>query len=188
MHPRAEEQVEKRPDAIAVVCEGRGQLQRTQRPGQSASLVLQAPRGRTGNSNWRIPGAKYRNDGDGPCRPESRATVPLDPSYPSERLAFMVEDSKAEDSQPDENAGNIGASGGQADLLNEESEIIYGQSSENVKAEVTAGNMAYLIYTSGSTGRPKGVVDYIEAPRIEWNGCGRNIGSRKGTCVARRQL
>ena len=65
------------------------------------------------------------------------AYLPLDPSYPAERLAFMVEDS------------------GAAVIL--ESPLGDEEAAEAPPCAVGAANTAYVIYTSGSTGRPKGV-------------------------------
>ena len=67
------------------------------------------------------------------------AYLPLDPDYPAERIAFMLEDA----------APAVFIDG-------EESFAEYSDAPLDV--EVAPGNPAYVIYTSGSTGRPKGVV------------------------------
>ena len=68
--------------------------------------------------------------------------LPLDPSYPAERLALMLDDSKA-----------------RYVLTKEEpaAEAIEQQSTANPTSLLAPDNLAYVIYTSGSTGRPKGV-------------------------------
>src|SRR5262249_39744790 len=108
------------------------------------------------------------------------AYVPLDPDYPQERLAFMMEDSRAcllltqkslvKDGRwtiEDGDSRSLRLRSGQASILDSrlkvvcldsEWETIARESSENPSSEVTAGNLAYVIYTSGSTGRPKGVM------------------------------
>ena len=86
------------------------------------------------------------------------AYVPLDPAYPRERLDFMLKDA------------SVGAVLTTAALLSRlpkldarvvcldtERDTISRESAENVAMEGTSGNLAYVIYTSGSTGRPKGV-------------------------------
>jgi amino acid adenylation domain-containing protein len=83
------------------------------------------------------------------------AYLPLDPSFPSERLAFMVEDSGA----------SIILS--QTSLLNEMPEnkahVICLDALEDFPStkkktkSATPDDIAYIIYTSGSTGKPKGV-------------------------------
>ena len=86
------------------------------------------------------------------------AYVPLDPAYPKERLAFMLEDTHASvllaqqrllECLPKHNAKNLG--------LDCDWEIIAQESKENPDSRVTAKNLAYVIYTSGSEGSPKGV-------------------------------
>jgi amino acid adenylation domain-containing protein len=66
--------------------------------------------------------------------------VPIDPGYPADRVALMVEDSGA----------TLVLSGGGGVQLAE--------SAERPPAAVRPDDTAYVIYTSGSTGRPKGVV------------------------------
>ncbi|HEX3555022.1 MAG TPA: amino acid adenylation domain-containing protein, partial [Thermoanaerobaculia bacterium] len=65
--------------------------------------------------------------------------LPLDPSYPAERLAFMREDA------------------GVKVLLSQETLPEAGESARAPESGVGPLNLAYVIYTSGSTGRPKGV-------------------------------
>lgn len=85
------------------------------------------------------------------------AYVPIDPAYPQERIAFMLEDTKLQFvvtqqqwlvSLP-ENSTII--------CLDTDWQKIKCQSSYDPVSGVTAENLAYLIYTSGSTGKPKGV-------------------------------
>ena len=87
------------------------------------------------------------------------AYVPIDPSYPEERIRFVLSDAGCEialvtrDAKARfsiENALCI-----EECLDNEPDE----ESSESVRcAAVDGGDAAYVIYTSGSTGQPKGVV------------------------------
>jgi amino acid adenylation domain-containing protein/FkbH-like protein len=85
------------------------------------------------------------------------AYLPLDPSYPRERLAFMVEDAKPpvvithydlKENLPDIN--------GQVLALDAEWPEIKREAFDNVDIPTHSDNLAYVIYTSGSTGRPKG--------------------------------
>jgi aspartate racemase len=86
------------------------------------------------------------------------ACVPLDPAYPRERLAYMLEDSQTSLvlTQP----------GLLAEVTDFDAEIIaldpgwnsfFAESRESVRSEVKPENLAYVIYTSGSTGKPRGV-------------------------------
>ncbi|MFI1167620.1 amino acid adenylation domain-containing protein [Streptomyces sp. NPDC020801] len=83
--------------------------------------------------------------------------LPLDPKYPDERLAFMVEDSGARLllSTP---ASADRCPVGPKVLLFEGSVTAEPRSSAARAPAATApADTAYVIYTSGSTGRPKGV-------------------------------
>ncbi|WP_052519231.1 amino acid adenylation domain-containing protein [Archangium violaceum] len=84
------------------------------------------------------------------------AYVPLDPSYPPERLAFMLEDTAVPVvlAQP-ELASELPAGG--AFVLELSREAFAHESGENLEETVGPESLAYVMYTSGSTGRPKGV-------------------------------
>jgi amino acid adenylation domain-containing protein len=86
------------------------------------------------------------------------AYVPLDPAYPQERLAFMLEDTNLKvvltKTECIEILPVITAS---VILLDADWQKVEQQSQENLVCDVTPENLAYLIYTSGSTGKPKGV-------------------------------
>ncbi|MBN3876527.1 amino acid adenylation domain-containing protein [Nostoc sp.] len=87
------------------------------------------------------------------------AYLPLDPEYPNERLAFMLEDAQVSilltqqrliDRLPEHQAKLI--------CLDEAWEQIAQNNQDNPTSEVKAFHLANLIYTSGSTGKPKGVM------------------------------
>ncbi|MBD2196207.1 MULTISPECIES: amino acid adenylation domain-containing protein [Calothrix] len=87
------------------------------------------------------------------------AYIPLDPSYPQERLEFMAEDSQMpilitqkhliEQLPQMKNVKVI--------CIDTDWPAISQHSTENVESGVNPDNLAYTIYTSGSTGKPKGV-------------------------------
>lgn len=82
--------------------------------------------------------------------------LPLDPSYPIERLSYMIEDSGARLVLGDEKALRS------LEFLNLDGVTILDKSRINPKAmgpvaAVAHPKLAYLIYTSGTTGKPKGV-------------------------------
>lgn len=85
------------------------------------------------------------------------AYVPLDPAYPSDRIAFMLEDSGVHFLVTNERLrATLPTNGAKVVCLDSDSETIAGRGSENLVNGVEAGNLAYVIYTSGSTGKPKG--------------------------------
>src|SRR5262249_21211930 len=96
------------------------------------------------------------------------AYLPLDPSYPPERLASMVEDGLSGLASPvllahaapmPLLAGAAEASGARlVDLDRAESEAAAGEGVAPFDDGAGPDDLAYVIYTSGSTGRPKGVM------------------------------
>ncbi|HEY52373.1 MAG TPA: AMP-binding protein, partial [Caldilineae bacterium] len=87
------------------------------------------------------------------------AYLPLDPAYPKERLAFVMEDARARvaltetalvDDLPETDARVVALDG--------EWPAITLESDENPGVRISPDHVAYVIYTSGSTGRPKGVL------------------------------
>lgn len=91
------------------------------------------------------------------------AYVPLDPAYPAERIAFMLDDTAA--------PVLFTQSGLASDIPSTRAAVLslddgWGAGDANVPPAASApaarapsdgGSLAYVIYTSGSTGRPKGV-------------------------------
>jgi aspartate racemase len=87
------------------------------------------------------------------------ACLPLDPEYPSERLAYMLEDSQAVVllTQP----GLLRALGdAKPEVVHFSSDwkMLEGCSRENPAGPSDPESLAYVIYTSGSTGKPRGVM------------------------------
>jgi aspartate racemase len=87
------------------------------------------------------------------------ACLPLDPDYPRERLAYMLEDSQAA-LLITESAllSAVGASKSKVVLLERGLGVLEGQSCKNPEQVTTPNDLAYVIYTSGSTGKPRGVL------------------------------
>ncbi len=86
------------------------------------------------------------------------AYVPLDPAYPKDRIAFVIEDSKLQvlltqralrESLPHQAARVI--------CIDSDWAAIAAEDEQNLFVKVGPQNLAYLLYTSGSTGKPKGV-------------------------------
>jgi amino acid adenylation domain-containing protein/non-ribosomal peptide synthase protein (TIGR01720 family) len=87
------------------------------------------------------------------------AYVSLDPTYPQERLAFMLEDAAVTVLLTQSQLANrLPTHSAQIVYLDKDWKDIDQQSQENLTQNVKADNLAYIIYTSGSTGKPKGVL------------------------------
>jgi amino acid adenylation domain-containing protein len=98
--------------------------------------------------------------------------VPLDPSYPADRIAYMLEDSGApvtltstafRSALPDDLGRSVLV------LLDRDADAIARENDARIASPAGPEDLAYMIYTSGSTGRPKGVmiphravVNYVE--------------------------
>src|SRR5262249_8592294 len=84
------------------------------------------------------------------------ADVSLDPSYPEERLSYMVADAGAA-VVVTQRAYRERFAERHVVLVDEEQEAIRQCSGNNPEVMLSGANLAYVIYTSGSTGKPKGV-------------------------------
>lgn len=93
------------------------------------------------------------------------AFLPLDPSYPPERISFMARHSQAK--------VIITCKSFRPLLCNDDAQIvcvdtlakkIAACSKRNLRVRTKPSNLAYVIYTSGSTGQPKGVA--VECAQI----------------------
>ena len=100
------------------------------------------------------------------------AYLPIDPSYPMDRINYMLQDSKTKVLLSEEKYfGKVNFNGESLDLhaihgeksLTSQKEIKLEEQNKNLNEEVLenlseATDLAYVIYTSGSTGNPKGVM------------------------------
>ena len=160
VHELIEQQVERTPDAVAVVF------------GQETLTYREL------NAHANQMASKLRSQGVGPdtlvgiCVDRSLemivcllgilkaggAYVPLDPAYPSERLSLMLQDSRVRtvvtQSHLVERLGVHEA----ATLLADRLPVEVPGDCGNGASGVAPHNLAYVIFTSGSTGRPKGTM------------------------------
>lgn len=86
------------------------------------------------------------------------AYVPLDPSYPAERLQFMLADSQASLLVTDDQTRpHLPPHKARVICLGVNWRPFEHRPTDPPRAPVTPNHLAYVIYTSGSTGQPKGV-------------------------------
>jgi amino acid adenylation domain-containing protein len=165
IHQLFEAQVEKTPDAVAVIFENK-QVTYKELNYQANKLAkyLQTlgvkPESLVGICIERSPQMVVAILG---ILKAGAAYVPLDPAYPQERLAFMLEDTQATvlltqqqfvetfyETSLQENKTKI-------ICLDTDWHLIESANQDNCISNVNSNNLAYVIYTSGSTGLPKGV-------------------------------
>ena len=189
LHHFFEAQVEKTPDAIALVY-GTGNLsyQELNRRANRLAHYLQTlsigPETRVALLLERSPElivsmlAVLKAGG---------AYLPLDLAYPAERLAFMIDDTRASVLIcRDESVTAVPKHSARVVNLDLESRLIEEQSSDNPVSGVGPENLSHVIYTSGSTGKPKGVA--IEHRSVisflQWAGNTFSPEELAGTCAS----
>ncbi|KSG07219.1 peptide synthase [Pseudomonas aeruginosa] len=84
------------------------------------------------------------------------AYVPVDPEYPEERQAYMLEDSGVQLLLSQSHLKLPLAQGMQRIDLDQADAWLENHAENNPGIELNGENLAYVIYTSGSTGKPKG--------------------------------
>ncbi len=86
------------------------------------------------------------------------AYVPIDPAFPSARIALMLEDAQPEVIVTEANlVESLPTGDAEVVCLDSEWPTLAEGADAAPAVAVSAENLAYVIYTSGSTGRPKGV-------------------------------
>ncbi len=86
------------------------------------------------------------------------AYLPLDPAYPLERLAFMLNDARPRVLIARQQvAAQLPAGAWQVIAIDSDAQQLDRHSSDSPATIAKAEQLAYVIYTSGSTGEPKGV-------------------------------
>ncbi|HEY0078606.1 MAG TPA: amino acid adenylation domain-containing protein, partial [Pyrinomonadaceae bacterium] len=87
------------------------------------------------------------------------AYLPLDPEYPQERLAFMLEDARARVLLTEQRlAERLPETSAKVVCLDTDWKRIEEESPREPERNAASTSLAYVVYTSGSTGRPKAVV------------------------------
>ncbi|MFS0516453.1 amino acid adenylation domain-containing protein [Nostoc sp. UIC 10607] len=167
IHQLFEEQVERSPDAIAVVFEDQ-QLtyqELNQRANQLAHHLQKLGVGPEVLVGICIERSLEMVVGLLGILKAGGAYLPLDPDYPQQRLSFMLSDAKAKVLLTQEQL---------VERLTEHEAVVVcwdsdwqtfaQENAENFARGVKPTNLAYVLYTSGSTGRPKAVAIEHRSP------------------------
>ena len=162
LHELFKEQVERTPEAVAVVC---GNEQLTYRELDRRANQLAHHLRALGVEPEVLVGICVERSVEmvvgllGTLK-AGGAYVPLDPSYPATRLKFILENTQAPVLLTQERLveGLPHKHGAEVVRLDADWPLIASQAEENATGRAAADNLAYVIYTSGSTGQPKGVM------------------------------
>jgi amino acid adenylation domain-containing protein len=86
------------------------------------------------------------------------AYIPLDPAYPADRIAFILEDAGAKVLVTQQDLVSVLPSGSAVVVtIDAVQGRIAKESKESPTTKLAPQSLAYVLYTSGSTGKPKGV-------------------------------
>jgi non-ribosomal peptide synthetase component F len=160
IHQLFEAQVSKNPHQIAVIAEGKElTYQELNRRANQLAHYLQTlgvkPEGSVGicvdRSLDLIVGLLGILKAGG-------AYIPLDPAYPAERLAFMLQDSQISTLVTQQHLlPHLSTYPVQTICVDRDWDSIATQPQTPPPSDISSDNLIYTIYTSGSTGKPKGV-------------------------------
>ncbi|UZE26281.1 amino acid adenylation domain-containing protein [Pseudomonas sp. B21-056] len=160
IHGLFEEQVQRTPDALAVLHEGQrlsyGELN------ERANRLAHSLRGQGVRPDSRVAICVERGIdmvvGLLAILKAGGGYVPLDPAYPADRIAYMLEDSAP--AVVLAQSATVGLlAGALMPVIDLGSGLWQDESVLNPQVlELTSAHLAYVIYTSGSTGLPKGVM------------------------------
>ncbi|MGH7826959.1 MAG: non-ribosomal peptide synthetase, partial [Candidatus Binatia bacterium] len=160
IHELFEAQVERTPDVVAAVFEGRQLTYRelNSRANRLAHYLIKLGVGPDVPVTLSVERSLEMLVGVLGILKAGAAYVPLDPAYPPERLVFMVDDIRAPVLLTERQfAASLATQHAATISLDTDWEVVAAESTENPSGRVKPGNSACVIYTSGSTGKPKGV-------------------------------
>ena len=88
------------------------------------------------------------------------AYLPIDPSYPIDRIKYILQDSQTEILLTQDKLINLVDCTEVDDIsiINIHNEHLFKYGTENLCIDSSSKDLVYVIYTSGSTGKPKGVM------------------------------
>ncbi len=151
-----EEQVEIRPDQMAVVFEERSltYLELNQRANQLARVLREKGAGPDQIVGLVLSRSLEMMIGILGVIKSGGAYLPIDPDYPVERIEYTLQDSKTRLLLTDQ-VDSLNFAG---EVIDINDKTISLQDRTNVEIINNPTDLLYIIYTSGSTGKPKGVM------------------------------
>ncbi len=162
LHQLFEEQVQRSPDAIALVCEDEqiSYAELNQRATRLAHLLRSQGVGPEVLVGLCLERSPLLLIGIFAILKAGGAFVPLDPSYPGERLSFLLQDASIQILLTQHDCLSILPEyQGHLLCLDDHWSHIAEYSGDPLPSLTQPENLAYVIYTSGSTGQPKGAMN-----------------------------
>ncbi|MEQ9486031.1 amino acid adenylation domain-containing protein [Coleofasciculus sp. F4-SAH-05] len=162
LHHLIEAQVEKTPDAIAVIFDNQ---QLTYRQLNSRANQLAHYLQKLGVKPESLVGICVERSlemvvGLLAILKAGGAYVPIDPNYPVDRIAYMLADSQVPVLLTQEPlVPHLPKSTAKIICLDTQWDNIAAENNHNPDSTIQPENLAYVIYTSGSTGKPKGAMN-----------------------------
>ncbi|WP_334310735.1 amino acid adenylation domain-containing protein [Spirulina major] len=163
LHELFEQQVELRPDAIAVVC---GSHHLTYRQLNDRANQLAHYLQRQGVKPNTLVGLSVERSlemiiGLYGILKAGGAYLPIDPTYPIDRIDYMLSDANVPILLTQQHLrGNFDHFAGHILSLDGDRALLNLEPADNLPTVVTKDDLIYVIYTSGSTGKPKGAAIY----------------------------
>ncbi|MFB7914714.1 amino acid adenylation domain-containing protein [Streptomyces sp. NPDC056061] len=166
-----EEQVRRTPDAVAVEFEGRSltYAELNVAANRAARLIQQE----LGDHGGPFVGVYMERSLDMvvallAVTKAGCAYVPIDPDYPADRVAFMIEDAELPLVLTQAHHASELSTAARPFVLS--TEALGTGDGGDLPRDLESSSPVYMIYTSGSTGRPKGVVNRHDAlfNRLYW--------------------
>jgi len=160
LHRLFEAKAEAAPDVIAIVCDGHyisyGELNR--RANLIANELIRMGAGPEIPVGLCLERSPLMITGILAILKSGGAYLPLDPSYPQERLRFMISDSMVKILVAERSTACLLRDISIPHLITIDDENPACDLDGNIESAAATENLAYIIYTSGSTGRPKGAL------------------------------
>jgi non-ribosomal peptide synthetase component F len=158
VHGLFEEQVRLRPSHVALLCEGESLTYQAlhEASNQLARLIKRHYAGELSKDTLIVVCLERSIEvliGILGVLKSGGAYVPIDSSYPLERINYIIEDTQTQCILTERKLG-----GGFKDAIYLEERPYLNESSDDLDNDVSPADLAYVIYTSGTTGRPKGVM------------------------------
>lgn len=185
-HEAFEAQVEKTPDAPALVCDGLtlSYAELNRRANAFAHVLIGMGARAGGLVGLCLPRSLDLLIGALAIQKAGGGYVPMDPAYPADRIALYIEDSACPIIVTNSAiAAGLPQHGAQVLCLDTDQRA-EGAPSVNPRSGVSSADIAYMIYTSGSTGRPKGVMVEHRNVANFFTGMDQRIGTEPGVWLA----